>query len=356
MSTLVDKNDLNQLVPINSLNPENIQELAKKTPVETIAAGRYLFKKADFDKQHIYLLSGSIDLLNDKEKLKTVESNTPEANHPIAHSQPRQVSARAREECTYIKIDSNLLDIMLTWDQSGTYHVEEIGDDNEEDDEGDWMTQLLQTKAFHRVPPANIQAIFMRMESVNYKPGDKIINQGEDGDYFYVIKNGRALVTRATQSNPKGIKLAQLGPGDSFGEEALISESKRNATITMLSKGTLVRLAKQDFMSLLNEPVQNWLDFDKAKSQVEAGELDWLDVRLPAEFKRSHINGATNLPMISMRLKIKTLSTDKQYILCCDSGRRSSAAAYILAESGFNCFVLKDGLNAVAEAEKVSSE
>ena len=35
----------------------------------------------------------------------------------------------------------------------------------------DWMTMLLQTKAFHKIPPANIQAIFMRMQQINYKAG-----------------------------------------------------------------------------------------------------------------------------------------------------------------------------------------
>jgi hypothetical protein len=41
------------------------------------------------------------------------------------------------------------------------------------------MTTLLQTKAFHRIPPGNIQAIFMRMQQVNYSAGDTVIQQGE---------------------------------------------------------------------------------------------------------------------------------------------------------------------------------
>src|ERR1700733_8634062 len=40
---------------------------------------------------------------------------------------------------------------------------------------GDWMTTLLQTKAFHRIPPANIQAIFMRMQRINYRERDVVI-------------------------------------------------------------------------------------------------------------------------------------------------------------------------------------
>ena len=94
------------------------------------------------------------------------------------------------------------------------------------------MTTLLQTKAFHRIPPANIQAIFMRMQRVDYKAGEVVIKQGDEGDYFYVIVKGKCAVTRETPLNKEGIKLAELGMGDTFGEEALISDAKRNANVT----------------------------------------------------------------------------------------------------------------------------
>ena len=67
-------------------------------------------------------------------------------------------------------MDSDLLDMMLTWDQTGSYEVSELkGVNDDAPSADDWMTTLLQTKAFHKVPPANIQAIFMRMQRVDYK-------------------------------------------------------------------------------------------------------------------------------------------------------------------------------------------
>ena len=64
----------------------------------------------------------------------------------------------------------------------------------------------------------------MRMQRVDHKAGDIVIKQGDEGDYFYVIVKGKCLVTRETPLNKEGIKLAELGMGDTFGEEALISE------------------------------------------------------------------------------------------------------------------------------------
>jgi hypothetical protein len=103
-------------------------------------------------------------------------------------------------------------------------------------------------------------------------------------------------VTRETPLNKEGIKLAELLVGDSFGEEALISGARRNATVTMLTDRTLMRLGNDDFQTLLNEPMLEWLD-QEAAAKVNAAGGQWLDVRLPSEFEASHKDGAVNVPL-----------------------------------------------------------
>jgi rhodanese-related sulfurtransferase len=183
------------------------------------------------------------------------------------------------------------------------------------------------------------------MQRVPYKAGEVVIKQGDEGDYFYAIVNGKCIVTRETPLNKEGIKLAELGIGDTFGEEALISDAKRNASVTMVTEGALMRLAKQDFRTLLNEPMLEWVDLDEARTIVSQGGK-WLDVRLPSEFENYRLEGALNLPLYFIRLKLKTLERDVHYVVCCDTGRRSSAGAYILSERGFRASVLKGGLMA----------
>jgi rhodanese-related sulfurtransferase len=262
----------------------------------------------------------------------------------------RHTAVVASNRIELLTIDSDSLDVLLTWDQTGSYEVGELGSAGklqESADEGDdWMTALLQTKAFHKVPPSNIQAIFMRMQRVDYRAGQSVIKQGDEGDYFYVIVKGKCLVTRDTPLNKDGVKLAELGIGESFGEEALISDAKRNANVTMMTDGALMRLNKDDFKSLLNEPLLEYLDFAQAQKMAAQGAV-WLDVRLPSEFENKHIEKAINIPLYFMRLKLKTLDRKLNYICYCDTGRRSSAAAYILSERGFHSYVLRGGLQAV---------
>jgi CRP-like cAMP-binding protein len=334
--------------PLDGMKAENLHALARKTQVLEIDAGRVLFKQGDTDKRTYYLVAGQVELRADDKTIGIVRSGSPEARAALAPGLPRKFTARALTDIEYIVIDSDLLDVLLTWDQTGQYEVAELRGDGM-DVSGDWMTTLLQTKAFHRIPPANIQAIFMRMQRINYRARDIVIKQGTEGDYFYVVVAGKCLVTRETPLNKEGIKLAELGPGDSFGEEALIAEAKRNATVTMATDGTLMRLGKADFQTLLNEPLLQWVDYDAAREIVAKGGK-WLDVRLPSEFQNFRIDEAINIPLYFIRLKLNALDKKTPYVVCCDTGRRSSAAAYILSERGFEAHVLKGGLAATEAA------
>lgn len=345
MSKNVDREILKTLTPLSGLKPENQAEIASKTQVQQLGAGRYLFKQGDTDKRTVYVLDGEVELRNGNEVVRVIKGGTADAKHPLAPQSPRNVSARAKNDIEFIAVDSDLLDIMLTWDQTGSFEVGEL--ESEEETGDDWMATILQTKAFHKIPPANIQAMFMRMQPVSKKTGENVIKQGEEGDYFYIITQGKCAVTRETPTNKAGIKLAELGVGDSFGEEALISDAKRNATVTMLTDGQLMRLGKEDFNTLLNEPMLNWVSHDEAQKMVADG-AKWLDVRLPSEYDNSHQDNAINLPLYFLRLKINQLDPKTKYVAVCDTGRRSSAAAYILSERGFQVAVLKNGLSAVS--------
>ena len=335
---------LRRFTPLDGMKKENQLALARKVSVRTLDAGRLLFKEGDTDKRTVWLVSGTIELREDERTVGVVKGGTPEARNPLAPGLPRKFSARAMEEVEFLAIDSELLDVMITWDQTGTYEVGELQTQLQGTEGDDWMTTLLQSRAMHRIPPANIQAIFMRMQRMPYRTGDVVIQQGAEGDYFYAIVSGRCVVTRETPLNKDGIRLAELGVGDTFGEEALISESKRNATVTMLTDGVLMRLNKQDFRELMNEPILQWVTPDDARQLVAKGGR-WLDVRLPSEFQNLAIEEATNIPLYFIRLKLSTLDKETPYIVYCDTGRRSSAAAFILVEKGYDAYVLKGGLS-----------
>jgi CRP-like cAMP-binding protein len=341
---------LRSFSPLDGLKPENLHSLARKAASRELPAGRLLFKEGDSDKRTYFLIRGVVELMSDGRPVYKIRGGSPEARNAIAPAFPRRCSARVvSDRIEYLSIDSDLLDVFLTWDQTGSYEVSEL--QNVEDNlvtSDDWMTILLQTKAFHKVPPANIQAIFMRMQRVDLEAGSSIIRQGDEGDYFYAIVKGKCVVMRETPLNRDGIKLAELTMGDTFGEEALISDAKRNANVNALTDVTLMRLGKEDFRKLLNEPMLEWVERNAADFIIARGGK-WLDVRLPSEYENTHFAGAINLPLYFLRLKLKSLDRNTHYVTYCDTGRRSSAAAYILSERGFHASVLKGGMGEVVE-------
>jgi CRP-like cAMP-binding protein len=343
---------LSKFEPLGSLNPENIKEIASKLEVIEIPGGENIFLKGDSSDDHLFLYEGEVELREANRSVKIIKAGSSEARLALAHIIPRDYSAIAKTTVTVISVNSDLLDLMLTWDQTGSFQVVDLDLQTNNDD---WMSRILQTEAFHRIPPANIQAIFTSLEDVLFRAGDAVIRQDEPGDYFYIIKSGRCMVTRKMPGQEKEIKLAELRAGDSFGEEALISDANRNATIVMLTSGTLSRLSKEQFLELLNEPMLEKIDYRVARTKVDSGSAQWLDVRLPAEHDSAHISGDLNIPLIFLRMKASTLDHTKQYVVYCDTERRSSSASYLLNERGFNTSVLLNGIKDIPKEDMEGS-
>jgi len=341
MSDVVEVSLFTQYVPLNALRPESQNELAKKSRVVEAKAGSYLFKLGEHAQQAIFVMGGEVHLEDSTGKaIAKVKGGDPSSFHRLAHQSPRKVSARCATDVKYLAVDASLLDVMLTWDQTGSFEVQELKADGGAED---WMGKLLQMRTFQMVPPSNLQAMFMRMQEVKVEPGQVIVKQGDEGDYFYVIMNGRCIVTRE-QPNSKAVRLAELDTGSCFGEEALISDSKRNATVTALVRGSLMRLSKQDFRNLLNDPLARKLSFADAKALVDSGGAKWLDVRLPSEYQNHNLPGSVNVPLYMLRMKLAGLDKGIKWIVCCDTGRRSSVAVFVLTQKGYEAYVLDKGI------------
>ena len=168
-----------------------------------------------------------------------------------------------------------------------------------------------------------------------------VISEGAEGDFYFVIENGRCKVERMVGG--VSMLLAELRSGDAFGEEALVSDVKRNATVTMKTDGTLLRLSKKDFVELLREPLLRRIPVEEARAKVANG-AQWIDVRYPSEYQYDRLPGAINIPLSDIRNAFSALDKSKEYVLYCQSERRSAAAAFLLAQRGFKTFVLAGGM------------
>ncbi|MEO6118263.1 MAG: cyclic nucleotide-binding domain-containing protein, partial [Methylotenera sp.] len=310
--------------------------------------------------QALYLVQGDLALRYEDGSNAVLHAGTDAANHPI-HTHGKIKDTIALTNIEIMRIDMDLLDIMITWDELSGKNLTQATDAKASKTNngkmirstGDWMNNTgvfsafkLQSGVFCRLPAINVVEMFKRMTSVTVTAGQVIIRQGGEGDYYYLIQSGSATVTRIIDVSQPAVILAELDEGNAFGEEALVSDNKRNATVTMKTDGELLRLNKQDFVALLKAPLITQISRAEAEAKVTAGAI-WIDARLPSEYQYDHIEGAINLPLNEIRRLAKSLITSKEYVLYCQTGRRSSAAAFILAELGLKVNILEGGTRSV---------
>src|SRR5207248_7575611 len=97
------------------------------------------------------------------------------------------------------------------------------------------------------------------VNQAHFEAGDFIIHQGDVGDQFYVIVSGEVEVFRELPTGQK-VHLAQLGRGEYFGESALLTGRRRNASVKAIGPVDLMCVGRDEFTSL----VGSWLKFSES--------------------------------------------------------------------------------------------
>jgi CRP-like cAMP-binding protein len=116
------------------------------------------------------------------------------------------------------------------------------------------LALLRQVPFFRPLPFAIVEHLASELQSATYEPGDVIIREGEPGERFYIIAEGRARAAK------EGEELRQMGTGDSFGEIALLRRIPRTAAVTAMSHVEARTLTREEFLAAVTgnpESVEN---------------------------------------------------------------------------------------------------
>jgi len=344
---------LKRLEPLSSLSADSMRELSRLCYAERVSRNLDPFRVQGLTGQAVYLVKGELKLEYPDASTEVIVGGTEAAARTLSRRKPPIASAKAITDIELIRIDEDVLDIMLTWDQvvlvhKDAAHATRDSGGAKDGDATDWRTMTgmfaaenLTRGAFATLPPAHIEVLFKRFERIKVVRGQLIIREGDEGDYYYLIESGRCVVTR--QVGGVAMTLAELKAGDAFGEEALVASAKRNASVMMKTDGVLMRLAKGDFIELLQQPFMQVLTRAEAERKVAAGAV-WLDVRFAAEYNLDKLPGAINIPLHEIRNLFGAFDKEREYIVYCQSGRRSSAATFLLSQRGYKAWLLDGGL------------
>ncbi len=335
---------LAELSPLNTMQAAHRKLLAGEGEVVDLARGEVIFEAGANDGATVFLLSGKLSGTYPDGRERELDANSPNTRYAVGDLQPRRFTASVTSAAARIvRFDRGFLEKVLTWDQisrSPQFALQSATESAE------WVFRMLKSKALLRLPAGNVQRMFECFEQVEVGPLQDVIRQGDEGDYFYVIKRGEFEVLR----NKDGLeeRVATLGNGESFGEDALISNDKRNATVRSKTAGTLMRMAKRDFADLLKHPVVDWITPGQASALKGQGGVV-MDVRLEDEYAQIHLKDAVSAPLFRIREEMAQRSRELPYICYCETGERSASAAFILNKLGFRAFAIRGGLSSIRQ-------
>ena len=163
---------------------------------------------------------------------------------------PRKASASAIERTTCWTVDRNNFCALL-------------GSIKEAENESIGVNILKKVTLMNGLSEKSLIAIARCLTTVEFTENDAIIEQGEDGDTFFMIAAGQVKV------EVNHVEVAQLGDNAFFGEMALMKNEKRSATVTALADTVCLSLARTDFNRLLG-PIVEEIKEQSAKRAVEA--------------------------------------------------------------------------------------
>ena len=250
---------------------------------------------------------------------------------------PATVTVDAVDDAFLCHVDTALADYLLA--------LEEVTDSLAEPGtvRAEHLHLVRNSAPFQRIPLENAEQALASFRERAVSAGDEIVKMGKEADAFYVVVSGRAELWRIDDEEGIPMKAAELEAGAAFGEEGLLTGKTSPVTVRMLEDGVLLELTRADFESLLARPLVREVEVPVAKAMIENRYVA-LDVRLEEEFDEGHIPGATLIPLSQLRKRADELDRDARYVAYCRSGRRSSVAAFILSQLGYDVVSMAGGV------------
>ena len=320
----IEEIELDNLVPLNSLNPESREELISRSTIQRLPPGRHLFDEGDTDNMTVFLLSGQLALITDGDLVMTLKAGTIDALNPIADQQPRITTALARTCITTLSIDTDLLHKYVSGDirkqqpiETGSVAIQEL------------IQQALELPLLSRLPQPYKQVLRHRFELLEVKTGNVLAEAGDETKYYYLVAQGRCRIIKDQHQNKESGEYLEINVGEGFGEESLINNEPYNYKVIMVEDGKLLALSRGEFMTLIVRPLITLLSYDEVKS-LDQDRMVLLDLRTPAAFQKSHMEGCVNLPFGILREVVTILDKNRDYVICGDSRQRNITAAFLM--------------------------
>lgn len=218
--------------------PEDVlSDLAGRVHLRSVPAGKPLIRQGDRPDAFYVVRRGTFHVVEEepetgKERvLRVVGGGEAFGELGLVDGRPRTATVRAVEDGQVYEIDKSTFDHLL----ADMIHVPEFAPTLQA------AAELRALPPFATLEASELAELLEHGEWFSAAPGDIIIEQGDVGDSFYVIGSGQVAVSA------DDVLLGTRGPGEYFGEIALLIDVPRTATVVARTPGRLFRLDRQGF-------------------------------------------------------------------------------------------------------------
>ena len=224
-------------VPIWAQLPEpQLLEIARALRVEEVPSGTEVVRQGDLGDRFSVIDSGTFEVHVDGRPVRQLGRGDYFGERALLEKIPRTATVLALEDSRLWSLGRDDFEALLAHDLRTRARLEAAVAYREE---------VAAMPLFQELGPAELDLLLSRLVPVSARAGEEIVRQGESGDRFYVIRSGLA------EAMQDGEVLRRMGPGETFGEIALLLEVPRTATVRAVEDSELLALSAADFHDLL---------------------------------------------------------------------------------------------------------
>jgi putative peptide zinc metalloprotease protein len=223
-------------VPLWSELPEaRLLEVARAMQAHNIPRGVEVVRKGEVGERFFLIAQGAFEVQVDGQQIR-LERGDYFGERALLHRAPRAATVMAIEPSRVLALDQAAFDALLAGDLVVRAKLEAALT---------YRQEVAEMALFRDLSSAELDVLLARLVPLEAAAGEAIIHQGDSGERFYVVRSGAVEVQR------DGQPLARLGPGEAFGEIALLLDVPRTASVTAIEPTRLLALEANDFRDLL---------------------------------------------------------------------------------------------------------
>jgi CRP-like cAMP-binding protein len=232
-----------------SLTREERRLLIDAMKADSVPAGTVIINQGEVGDYFYVVEDGNISFAVDGNHVGACTRGASFGELALLYNCPRAATCIANTDCRLWKVDQRTFRYMLA--------------NNNASQQKDALDVLRKVHFLANLEEAMLIKIADALTTVSFQEGDRIINKGDVGEVFYILKEGRVKVHDIGWGDSQYVDQV-MGPGDFFGERALLTGEPRNANVTSEMASVLLCLSRETFEKTLG-PLQDLIDFAMKK-------------------------------------------------------------------------------------------